>query len=193
MALRSIADLRREEMAAAALNVFLEHGADGLTLERVSKITGSSKALILHHFGTKDALFDHVFADVLRILAQERSKALAQTSSDKARAEALLGFCFQPDLFTASYAATWLSVMDGARSKPVFAQVRRILAKRLRLDLLVVLRPLLGKTEARAVAASLQALIDGLWLRRALDPESLSPVLANALAQTHLEESLAFL
>ena len=68
-----------------------------------------------------------------------------------------------------------------------------MLARRLRSNLRAQLRPLVGATEARPVAESLAALIDGLWLRRAVDPDSLSPDRAAALAQTHLEESLAFL
>lgn len=191
--LRAISDMRREELAQAALEVFLTHGAEGMTLERVAKVAGSSKGTVLHYYQSKEALLDRVLRDVLRVLGQEARAAVAAHPGVGQKIGAQLALCFRAELFTPDYARAWLSVVAKSPENKGLDRFRRLIARRLRSNLRAQLRPLVGATEARPIAESLAALIDGLWLRRAVDPGSLTPERAAALAQTHLEESLAFL
>lgn len=191
--MRPIAEMRREELAQAALEVFLAHGADGMTLERVAKVVGSSKGTVLHYYQTKEALLDRVLRDILRVLGNEARQAVGRHPSVRERLGAQIALCFRAELFTPAYARAWLSVVSKSPENKSLDRYRHLLARRLRSNLRAQLRPLVGATEARPIAESLAALIDGLWLRRAVDPASLSPERAAALAQTHLEESLAFL
>ena len=193
MPLRSISEMRREELALAALEVFLAHGAEGMTLESVAAVAGSSKGTVLHYYHSKEALLDRVLRDILRVLGQEARAAVAVHPGARQKLAAQIALCFRPELFTPAYAQAWLSVVAKSSANRGLDRYRRLLARRLRSNLRAQLRPLVGATEARPVAESLAALIDGLWLRRAVDPDSLSPDRAAALAQTHLEESLAFL
>lgn len=193
MALRPIKDVRREELAQAALEVFLAEGADGMTLDRVAKTAGASKGIVLHYYTSKEALLDRVLRDVMRVLGQEARAALLPAQTARTRAEAQISLCFRPELFTPPYARAWLSVITKCPENKQLNRYRRLLQRRLRSNLRASLRPLVGATEARPVADSLIALMDGLWLRRAIDPDAMTPDRAAALAQTHLEESLAFL
>jgi len=191
--LRAISDMRREELAQAALEVFLIHGAEGMTLERVAKVAGSSKGTVLHYYQSKEALLDRVLRDVLRVLGQEARATVAAHPAMREKIAAQISLCFRAELFTPDYARAWLSVISKSPENNGLDRFRRLMARRLRSNLRAQLRPLVGATEARPIAESLAALIDGLWLRRALDPGSLTPERAAALAKTHLEESLAFL
>ena len=190
---RPISDMRREELAQAALEVFLTHGAEGMTLERVAKVVGSSKGTVLHYYHSKEALLDRVLRDILRVLGHEARRSVGGHPTAQQKLGAQIALCFRPELFTPDYARAWLSVVSKSAETKGLDRYRRLMARRLRSNLRAQLRPLVGATEARPIAESLAALIDGLWLRRAVDPVSLSPERAAALAQTHLEESLAFL
>lgn len=193
MSLRPISDLRREELAHAALEVFLTVGAEGMTLERVAKTAGTSKGTVLHYYLTKEALLDRVLRDVLRVLGREAQACMMARTTPREKVNAQISLCFRPELFTPEYAGAWLSVIARCTGDNGLDRYRRLIARRLRSNLRAYLRPLVGATEARPVAESLAALIDGLWLRRAVDPAGLTPDRAKALALTHLEESLAFL
>lgn len=193
MPLRPISDVRREELALAALEVFLTSGADGMTLERVAKTAGTSKGTVLHYYLSKEALLDRVLRDVLRVLGREAQASIVAQTTAREKVNAQIALCFRPELFTPEYARAWLSVIAKCAAGNGLDRYRRLIARRLRSNLQAYLRPLVGATEARPVAESLAALIDGLWLRRAVDPVGLTPDRAKALALTHLEESLAFL
>lgn len=192
MTLRSLSDMRRDEIAQAALAIFVVEGADGMTLERVAKEIGASKGIILHYFSTKDALIDRVIRDASRVLGREYRTAISDTVGHDDWLRTFLGFTVSQDLFSEIYARVWLSAMAQSGRQPAFTRFRQLVVRRMRTNLIAHLKPRLGAMEAGPVAESLIALIDGLWLRRALEPSSLSPDRARALIWTHLEESLAF-
>lgn len=64
----------RETVIAAAREVFAEHGFAGSSLAMISKRSGISDGLILHHFGSKQNLY-HV---VLEGLAKEYAAAISR-------------------------------------------------------------------------------------------------------------------
>lgn len=192
MPLQSIADLRRNEIAKAALSIFASEGAPGLTIERVSKEIGASKGIVLHHFGSKDALVNRVVGDVLRILGGELRAAVPRQGEPSDRMRSLLGFCVNDELFTETYAKAFLTAQASALTDPAYRRLRHVAQRRLTSNLVYFLRPLAGAIEARPISDSLCALLDGLWLKRALEPTEITPGAAKALLLTHLEESLSF-
>ena len=192
MALKPISEMRREEIAAAALLVLTTEGARALTLDRVARELGASKGIILHYYSSKDLLLSRVISDILKILSKEIQSVVANAVGEQGRIAARLEFCVNPDIFQNGYASAWLTVLEASNADPTLARFRRIVRGRLNAALKSDLRPVVGQMEAAPVAESLLALIDGLWLRRALEPSLLSPERAKALLLTHLEESLAF-
>ena len=50
----------RELLLAAALNLFSEHGIEGVSIRAVNRAAGLGPASVHYHFGTKDALLDAV-------------------------------------------------------------------------------------------------------------------------------------
>ncbi len=53
---------RREAMLAAALEVFVEHGYEGASIEEVMRRVGGSKASLYRYFGNKEGLFGDIIA-----------------------------------------------------------------------------------------------------------------------------------
>lgn len=47
----------RQEILAAALDLFAEHGFDGVSMNAIACRAGISKANVFHHFGSKEALY----------------------------------------------------------------------------------------------------------------------------------------
>lgn len=192
MALKDIAQLRRDEIAAAALEILASEGAEAMTLERVAREIGASKGIILHYFATKDALRARVIDDALRVLGQAYRRATGGVQDARQKLETTLNFAASSELYTQSHARVWLALMARPPEDSAARRFRRIISRRLRRQLVIQLRMLIGPMEAGPVADSLMALIDGLWLRRALEPTEVSPETARALLTTHLEESIAF-
>ena len=62
----------RLAILAAAESLLLEHGAEGLSIRRVSRLCGFSAPTIYHHFGDKrglvDAVVDQRFGEVLEVM-----------------------------------------------------------------------------------------------------------------------------
>ncbi len=193
MALKDIAQLRRDEIAAAALEILASEGAEAMTLERVAREIGASKGIILHYFSTKDALRARVIDDALRVLGQAYRRATTSIDGAEEKLAAILNFSASSELYTQSHARVWLALLARPPEDAAARRFRRIITRRLRLQLVIPLRLVIGPMEAGPVADSLMALIDGLWLRRALEPTEIGPEAAQALLATHLEESISFL
>lgn len=193
MALKQIAQLRRDEIAAAALEILASDGADAMTLDRVAREIGASKGIILHYFSSKEALRARVISDALRVLGRAYRDAVKGAPETREKLESVLKFSASPELYTVSHAKVWLALVASSPADPASARFRREIARRMRSQLQSCLRALIGPMEARPVADSLLSMIDGLWLRRALEPHSITPEAAQALLLTHLDESLAYL
>lgn len=52
----------RDEILTAALTIIADHGYTGTTLQQIADAVGMSKPGVLHHFGSRDALFTAVLA-----------------------------------------------------------------------------------------------------------------------------------
>jgi AcrR family transcriptional regulator len=55
------AEATRQRLLAAATTEFAAYGLAGARVDRIADLAGSNKAQIYHYFGSKDALFDAVF------------------------------------------------------------------------------------------------------------------------------------
>ena len=77
-------EARPEEILAAALNVFVEHGFARARLEEVARRAGVTKGTIYLYFKSKDALFKAVVrGTIVPVIAQ--GEALAQSFTGSAR------------------------------------------------------------------------------------------------------------
>ena len=73
----------REDILDAAERVFALRGFDGTSMREVAEAAEVAQALIHYHFGTKDALFEEMFArrsGVINTMRLQRLEALERTS-----------------------------------------------------------------------------------------------------------------
>lgn len=78
----------RAKIFDAAEQLFSERGFDGASIRDIAKLAGVQGALVSHHGGGKDALFEQVVARRAEELGEARCAALAEA---KARGDVTLG------------------------------------------------------------------------------------------------------
>jgi TetR/AcrR family transcriptional regulator, transcriptional repressor of bet genes len=174
LALRSISDIRRQELRAAAFRVLQREGVQGTTLEKVAEEAGASKGIVLHYFGSKAELFEHVMREANLVLRDRVNARLARATTPRGRLVAIIEGNFEPDIFTPAICYAWLSLCAQVPKDPALARIQRVIHARMHSNLMSGLRPLMPLAEAQRTALHISALIDGLWLRSGLDPTSIS-------------------
>ena len=187
LALSSISDIRRREFRAAAFRVLQREGVTGTTLEKVAAEAGASKGIVLHYFRSKAELFEQVMREANLVLRDRVVARLAQAQSAQDRLRAVIEGNFEPDLFNAPVCHAWLSLCAEVPRSPELARIQRAIHGRMHSNLMSGLRPLLPTDQAMAKAMQISALIDGLWLRLGLAPNSLTPQQAVALVMKLLD------
>ncbi|MBC2835086.1 transcriptional regulator BetI [Gemmobacter straminiformis] len=190
LALRSISDIRRQELRAAAFRVLQREGVQGTTLEKVAAEAGASKGIVLHYFRSKAELFEQVMREANLVLRDRVNARLARADSPQARLIAIVEGNFEPDMFIAPVCHAWLSLCAQVPRDAALARIQRVIHARMQSNLMSGLRPLLPVAEAEAKALQISALIDGLWLRLGLAPGSMTPDEAIAIVRQTLGPSL---
>lgn len=100
---------------------------------------------------------------------------LTAARSPQDRLRAVIEGNFEPDLFNAPVCHAWLSLCAEVPRSPELARIQRAIHGRMQSNLMSGLRPLMPLDQAVAKAAQISALIDGLWLRLGLSPNSVTP------------------
>jgi len=160
---------RRAQLVDATIHEIGAVGNLNVTVGAIARRAGVSPSLAFHYFGDKEALFLAAMRHVLRLYGAEARGALAAACGPRSRVEGVIRASFSPGNFRHDVVAAWLNFYVLARSS---AEARRLLAvyhRRLQSNLVHDLRPLSGAA-APSIARRLAALIDGLYLRHALQP-----------------------
>ena len=186
MALRSISDIRRQELRAAAFVVLQREGVQGTTLERVAAEAGASKGIVLHYFASKSDLFEQVMREANLVLRMRVNARLARATSPRERILAVIEGNFEPDVFTPPICQAWLSLCDQVPRNAALARIQTVIHRRMQSNLMSGLRLMMPLPQAQAKALHISALIDGLWLRRGLAPTAVTPEQAIALTRAVL-------
>ena len=162
--------IRREALVMATIAEVGDVGSLQVTVGQIAKRAGMSSALAHHYFGGKDQIFLAAMRRILSDFQAEVLGELARTSRD-ARAEAIIRACFAHSCFSPKAISAWMTFYVMAQSNSEALRLWRLYQRRLRSNLSHALRPVVS--EPKAAAATLAALIDGLYLRAALnDPDA---------------------
>jgi len=178
-------DERRRQILEGARRCLAAKGVAGATVAAIAKEAKSSNGLINHYFDSKDALLIAVYETEAGRLAAATRAALKAGRHDPAdRLRALIDTAFAPAVFNGETLAVWLALWGLVRTNAslrrahaaFYAGYRASLVKAL--DEVAAARAL--TLDSRALALSLTALTDGLWLEWSLDPSVFAPEDARA-------------
>lgn len=159
--------LRRRALIDAAILAIGERGSLDVTMSEIASRAGVSPALAHHYFGAKDALLFATMRHILSELGRDLSTAV-EGREGAARLHAIISVNFSAKQFRPEIIAAWLAFYVEAQRSASLRRLLRVYARRLHSNLVFALKPLMPRQEAERTAEGIAALIDGLYIRRAL-------------------------
>jgi AcrR family transcriptional regulator len=189
---RQVASDRREALVDAAIESLKRFGHDGLSVRRIAAEAGVSIGLINHHFPNKDTLVAESYRTFSRRLAETFEAAVVAAGGDPhARLRAYFSAFFSrpnldPQVLTA-WIVYWSLVQVSPEMRAVHAEEGRGYGELLGRLLSDLARARRVQTDIKQAVVGLTCLLDGLWLKWCLDPESYRPKDAVALCEDWVE------
>ncbi|WP_417271306.1 transcriptional regulator BetI [Celeribacter sp.] len=159
---------RRAELIAATIREIGTTGTLNVTTSQIAKSAGVSPGLAFHYFHDKEGLLLAAMRSILSEYSADVRQALKGAKTSDQRLEAIALASFGMMSFRREAISAWVNFYAlSLRSEPA----RRLLyvyQRRLHSNLVYALRPKVGEL-APDVARRIAGLIDGLYLRYALD------------------------
>jgi AcrR family transcriptional regulator len=185
----AVADVRRDQMLAAAATLIAERGFSDTRIADVAKRVGASPALVIYYFGTKDSLLTEALRWSERSFYAEAEEMLDSTEKLRDRLEVLVEWNIvndkQQDI--AGDWGLWFDLWAQAFRHPEVKKDRAELDARWR-DLIarVVQDGIdsgeIEKVDAQEFAIMWGSLLDGLVIQVALDDPVVTVPLARKIA-----------
>jgi TetR/AcrR family transcriptional repressor of bet genes len=181
--------IRKTALVNATILEIGSAGSLDVTVGQIAKRAGMSTALAHHYFGGKEAIFLAAMRHILSLYGAEVRGALATATSAEARLDAILLASFSPANFRREVVSAWLNFYVLAQTVPGARRLLLVYQRRLQSNLVHALRRLVGP-RASAVAQTLGALIDGVYLREALSANPSDSKASVALVKASLAAEL---
>ncbi|HUF55254.1 MAG TPA: transcriptional regulator BetI [Thermohalobaculum sp.] len=185
--------VRRRALIEAAIETIGAQGSLDVTMGRIAEAAGVSPALAHHYFGGKDRLLiatmRHLLSEFGRLVAAE----LRRQETPRARISAVVAKSFAPEQFAPGNVAAWLAFYVRAQSDPEAQRLLRVYKRRVHSNLVEPLARLAPRADAERIADGTAAMIDGLYIRRALRDGGPDAEATVRLVERHVDDALAAL
>lgn len=182
--------IRKAALVKATITEIGRAGSLDVTVSQIAKRAGMSSALAHHYFGSKEQMFLAAMRHILTLYSAEVRGALAAADGPKGRVQAIVRASFATSSFRREVIGAWLNFYVLAQTLPEARRLLGVYQRRLQSNLVHSLRPLVG-LRAEAVARSLGAMIDGVYIREALKAGAPDSVGAAGIVLDCLERELA--
>ena len=176
---REAPEKRRADLVQAAIRCLSEGGMSAFKLERIAVEAGVSLGLLPHYFTSKNALLTEVYRaalyeDVIRKIGELDDKDAPGSPAE--RLCRIVDAIIDPEYLKPANLTVWLALWGEIVVNPDLKRAHRALYR----SYLKSLAELIGtvaderhrKVNAVEIARNFQALIDGLFLERALDRQA---------------------
>lgn len=186
--------IRKPQLVNATMTVIDRVGLHAASIALISKEAGVSTGIINHYFGGKHGLLEETMREILRQLSRtvvERLAALPKQAYHQ-RINAIIDGNFSGYQVENKVAKTWLAFWSYSMHDEQLKRLQRVNEKRLISHLKHELKALLNRDQAELVAHGIAALIDGIWLRGALNPDGISGETAKVVINDYLDKQLTF-
>ena len=183
--------VRRKAMIEAAIVEIGEAGSLDVTVSQIARRAGMSPALAHHYFGSKDQMFLAAMRHILKLYGDSVRQRMIGLRTPVERLHAIIDASFAPDQFQPEVVASWLTFYVRALQSEEASRLLQIYARRLHSNLLFNLRQVFDAPTAQSVAQGMAALIDGFYIRHALQDFAPAQPEVRALVMDYLELYLA--
>lgn len=186
-------EIRRPQLVEATMSVIDEVGLSNASVALISRKAGVSPGIINHYFGGKHGLLEETMRTVLRQLSATSIEHLRAVDSNDvpARIKAIVAANFDGYQVDSKVTKTWLAFWAQSMHDGDLHRLQRVNERRLLSHLSYELKQVLPAEQALFVAQGIAALIDGIWLRGALNPKGVCPEKAQQIISDYLEKQLA--
>lgn len=163
-------EIRKPQLIEAAIRAIDKHGFSGATVSIIGKKAGVSPAIINHYFGGKDGLYEATMRSLIKEFFEDLHKEIANTKGQSARdiVMAIVRASFSQSQTHPQVVKTWMGFWASAMHTPSLYRLQNMYAKRLQTALVCALKQEFDTAQARDIALTVAALIDGMWLRGSL-------------------------
>jgi TetR/AcrR family transcriptional repressor of bet genes len=185
--------IRRKALIEAAIEAIGARGNLDVTMSQIAKSAGVSPALAHHYFGGKDQLFLATMRHLLNDFGGGVSAVLRSENLPRARISGVIRQSFRPDQFEPAVVAAWLAFYVLAQSNRQARRLLSVYARRLNSNLVDALTRIIPRSDALRIAEGIAALIDGLYIRRALKDGPPDPATAITLVERYVDAELTVL
>jgi AcrR family transcriptional regulator len=194
------ADQRRDQMLRAAIDVIEERGFPETRIADVAARAGTSPALVIYYFKTKDQLLTEALRYAEDYWYEQGKRRMAAIPTAAGRLEELVAMSCLPEADSREPAGSWLLWLDlWAQSVrlPEVAIVREKFDERWRQTITELVLAgqeagEFGPVSAEDFALTLSALLDGLAIQIALDDPSVDAGRAFELSMRFAASQLGF-
>jgi AcrR family transcriptional regulator len=193
------ADQRREQMLQAALEIIGERGYADTRIADVAERAGTSPALVIYYFKTKDQLLTEAIRFAEDSWYEDGTRRIAGIGTAAGRLEELVAMTCLPEADTEPHDSwlVWLDVWAQAGHKPEVAGVRQKFDERWRETIAALVLAgqeagEFGPVDPASFAVSLSALLDGFAVQIALADPTVGPAQAFELSMRFAARELGF-
>ena len=179
--------VRRKAMIEAAIVEIGEAGSLDVTVSQIARRAGMSPALAHHYFGSKDQMFLAAMRHILKLYGDSVRQRMRGLRTPVERLHAIIDASFAPDQFQPEVVASWLTFYVRALQSEEASRLLHVYARRLHSNLLFNLRQVFDAPTAQSVAQGMAALIDGFYIRHALQDFAPAQSEVRALVMDYLE------
>ncbi len=160
--------IRRAALIDAAIAEIGRTGSLDVTVRQIADRAGVSSALAHHYFGGKDRIFLAAMRRILKDFGEAARGRMRAARTPLGRVDAILEASFGPDQFEPAVVAAWLVFYVQAQNSPEAARLLRVYVRRLDSNLRHALRQTVSEERAGRIARGIAAMIDGFYIRQAL-------------------------
>lgn len=182
---------RRARLIEAGIACLAKGGIQGFTVDNICREAGTSRGLITHHFGSKNALLSAIYAAIYGKVLEN----LDRTDETAVSLDDLIDVVFSDPFLDRDHLNVWLALWGEIAVNPALQLEHR---KNYALYRERVARLISGVARAQGVtvdsydvATVLISLVDGLWLEQCIDSSLLSLTRAKDLCRRTLAAVLA--
>lgn len=162
-------EIRRRQLIEATIASIHDVGFSESSVSRIAAKAGVSAGIVHHYFEDKGELLEATLRQLGANLSASVVRRLQAARTTAHRLMAVVDGNLGPELFTPEAVSAWLAFWSQVPTHPRLARIQTIIIRRLHSNLVHALRPFLREQELQHVAQDLACLIDGIWLRAALN------------------------
>ena len=175
MGLRSIKNIRRQELLDATFTSIKKRGIQATTIASIAEEAGVSKGTIHHYFEDREELIELAVRRIFSMRHEAVVKKLKAAKTPSERLWAVISVNLDPRYLELGFCRAWISIAAEATENVRFARVLRLHHARERSNLMHALRAMDHQPDVNSVALGIKLLFEGARHRAGFLTQKLTP------------------